>query len=122
MNVVNWFEIPVVDLARAKAFYAQVFERELADLPSPPGMEMSAFPWEEGAANAAGALVRSEQHVPAQTGTRIYFQCDDVATELGRVEAAGGKALTPKMAIGEWGHIAQIQDTEGNIIGLHSQT
>ena len=32
MNVVDWFEIPVKDMARAKAFYLKVFGKQLSDM------------------------------------------------------------------------------------------
>jgi uncharacterized protein len=54
--------------------------------------------------------------------TMIYFSCEDCATEEARVVAAGGKIERPKMSIGEYGFISLIWDTEGNMIGLHSQT
>jgi predicted enzyme related to lactoylglutathione lyase len=38
----------------------------------------------------------------------------------GRAEDAGGKVVKPKTAIGNYGHIALVSDTEGNLIGLHS--
>ena len=41
-NQVVWFEIPVVDMARAKAFYSAVFLTELHDMPM-PGIEMAVF-------------------------------------------------------------------------------
>lgn len=50
----------------------------------------------------------------------IYFECEDLAVEEAKVEKAGGKVIMPKMAIGEFGFIAQFIDTEGNRIGLHS--
>lgn len=121
MNVVNWFEIPVEDMPRATAFYGRMLGKELVELPSVPDEEMWAFPFEAGAANAAGALVRGERYVPSPQGQRVYFQCDDVAVEQARAAEAGGQVLAPKMSIGEWGFIAIVQDTEGNVIGLHSQ-
>ena len=33
--------------------------------------------------------------------------------------AAGAKAVKRKFAIGKYGHIALVTDTEGNMIGLH---
>ena len=118
-NAVSWFEIPVSDMARAKSFYETVFEKELMDMPN-ENMEMSAFPWTAGAPHSAGALVKSEYAKPSPEGTLVYFECDDVANELGRVEANGGQVIAPKMSIGEFGFIGQAIDTEGNRIGLHS--
>ena len=51
----------------------------------------------------------------------VYFACDDCSVEASRIEAAGGKLLREKMSIGEYGFIALAHDTEGNMIGLHSQ-
>lgn len=123
MNVVSWFEIPVKDINRARAFYSKVLGHTLGDLPSPiPGMEMVAFPFEQNAPHASGALVKGEGRVPRADSVLVYFQCrDDLATELHRVEAAGGKVVTPKTPIGPWGFIAHLIDSEGNRIGLASR-
>lgn len=118
-NAVSWFEIPVSDMGRAKSFYQTVFEKELMDMPN-QNMEMAAFPWVQGATNSAGALVKSEYAKPSPEGTLVYFECKDLANELGRVEASGGKVIAPKMSIGEFGFIGQAIDTEGNRIGFHS--
>jgi predicted enzyme related to lactoylglutathione lyase len=50
----------------------------------------------------------------------IYFVTEEINAELGRVESAGGKIIRSKQSIGEFGFIALIEDTEGNMIGLHS--
>lgn len=68
---------------------------------------------------AAGALVKMED-CPSGGGTLVYFSCADCATEASRVVASGGRVMKPKLSIGEWGFIALIFDTEGNVIGLHS--
>ena len=122
MNVVSWFEIPVKDMSRARAFYTKVLGHTLGDLPSPiPGMEMAAFPFEENAPHASGALVKGEARAPRADSVLVYFQRGaDLANELGRVEAAGGRIVTPKTPIGPWGFIAHILDTEGNRVGLAS--
>jgi hypothetical protein len=118
-NVVNWFEIPVKDMARAKSFYHTVLGKELMDMPM-EGMEMAAFPWATDAPHASGALVKMEGYEPSTAGTVIYFASDDVANELGRVEAAGGTVVVPKTPIGEHGFFAQFLDCEGNRVALHS--
>jgi len=50
----------------------------------------------------------------------IYFDSEEIDAELSRVEAAGGKIIRSKLNIGDFGFIALIEDTEGNLIGLHS--
>jgi predicted enzyme related to lactoylglutathione lyase len=122
MNPVNWIEMPVKDMQRAKAFYTTLLGRELKDMPSPGGdMQMATLPMEQNQPNAAGALVKGKDYVPRSDGTTVYFQCDELSKELSRVEPAGGKVLTPKTSIGEYGFIALALDTEGNRIGLHSR-
>ncbi len=120
-NPVGWFEIYVADMARARAFYTAVFGRALVDLPEiGEGGEMFAFQWVEGGAGAAGALVRHPMCGPAKGGTMVYFSCQDVTNEANRAAQVGGKIIQPKMAIGQYGYIALIEDSEGNMIGLHS--
>ncbi|MBE2260664.1 MAG: VOC family protein [Rhodobacteraceae bacterium] len=120
-NPVGWFEIYVSDMTRARAFYTAVFGRQLMALPEiGEGGEMYAFEWVEGGAGAAGALVRQPMNGPGKGGTMVYFSCQDAADEAGRAAQAGGRIIQPKMAIGKYGHIALVEDSEGNIIGLHS--
>jgi len=120
-NPVGWFEIYVSDMARARAFYTAVFGRELTSLPEiGEGGEMYAFSWVEGGAGAAGALVRHPLACPGKGGTMVYFSCQDVTNEANRAAQVGGKVIQPKMPIGQYGHIALIEDSEGNLVGLHS--
>ena len=117
--MVNWFEIPVTDMARARKFYTAVFGKELID-PNMPGLEMAMFPWTPGAPHAAGALIKQEGLQPSASATTVYFMCEDVANESAKIEANGGKILMPKYPLGEWGFAAMFLDSEGNRLGLHS--
>lgn len=119
-NPVNWFEIYVDDMERAKAFYQAVCGVELMNLPSPDEGEMWVFPMEEGGAGAAGSLVKHPQGKPGMGGTMVYISCEDCANEAGRVAENGGTLMQEKMSIGEFGFIAIFEDTEGNAVGLHS--
>jgi predicted enzyme related to lactoylglutathione lyase len=54
-------------------------------------------------------------------GALIYFSCEDVTNELGRVVGADGEILKQKTEIGGGhGFMALVKDTEGNRIALHS--
>lgn len=122
-NPVNWFEIYVDDIARAKKFYEAVLQVEMMDMPAPDGSQeyqMAAFPMSESTENAGGALVHMPQMKAGGNSTVVYFQCEDCIVEQGRIEAAGGKVLQPKFSIGEYGFCAWGIDTEGNYFGLHS--
>jgi len=125
-NSVVWFEIYVQDMARARAFYEAVFAIKLENMPNfDNGMEMLAFPSgnseEVMLPGAAGTLVKMDGVSSGAGGVMVYFHSDDCTTELARVEAAGGKVIQNKTEIGNgFGNYALIQDTEGNMIGLHS--
>jgi predicted enzyme related to lactoylglutathione lyase len=120
-NPIAWFEIYVQDLDRAKLFYETVFQISLRKLVAPfEGIELWAFPADQGSYGATGALVKLDGCPAEGNSTIVYFRCDDCAVEASRVVAAGGQIHREKMSIGEYGHIALVQDTEGNTIGLHS--
>ncbi len=118
-NPVNWFEIAVEDMNRAKSFYQAMLEVELSDQNMGPA-EMAFFPFVENAAGCPGTLIKTEGYEPAPVGTIIYFHVSDIDATCARAVANGGEVIVPKMDIGEYGEIAQIRDTEGNRIGLHS--
>ena len=120
-NPVNWFEIYVGDMQRAKSFYEKVLGVKLERLPDPgPGVaEMMTFPMLREGQGASGALVRIPGG-PQGNGTIVYFSCTDCAEECARAPAAGGKIMKEKFAIGQYGFIAIVTDPDGNAIGLHS--
>lgn len=123
-NPVAWFEIYVQDMSRARSFYEAVFQGTLTHLPAPAvegeeGLEMWAFPSSVDGPGAAGALVRAPG-CPSGGSTMVYFTCDDCAEEGSRAAAHGGKVVRDKMSIGPYGFIVLVEDTEGNMIGLHS--
>ena len=47
-----------------------------------------------------------------------YVDVDSIQEYLGKVQAAGGAVLQPKMTIPGVGYLAVCQDTEGNPIGF----
>jgi len=118
-NPVCWFEIYVDDMARAKAFYETVFQTTLEKLHS-DDIEMWAFPMQSDLWGAGGSLVKMEGFSAGRNSTLVYFSCDDCAIEQARAEKAGGQLQRGKFSIGQYGFIALILDTEGNMIGLHS--
>lgn len=124
INPVGWFEIYVQDMPRARAFYEGMLSSRLSAMTNPDAatfanMEMWAFPSSMESYGAAGALVRMEG-CPSGGSTLVYFSCEDCANEAERAKAHGGKVFRPKTPIGEHGFIALVEDTEGNMVGLHS--
>lgn len=123
-NPVGWFEIYVNDMPRAKAFYEAVFATTLLPLGNPTaddaGLEMWQFPGGPDGYGCPGTLCKMDGCAAGSGGTLIYFSCEDCAVETARATANGGSVLKDKFAIGEYGFIAIVCDTEGNSIGLHS--
>lgn len=122
MDKVVHFEIPVDDLARAKKFYS-IFGWQLQDMDMPGGMKYTMvrsvetddkqMPKEPGAING-GMMQRTKTvHSPV-----IAINVSSVDEYIKKVEAAGGKVITPKMEIGGMGFYAYVTDSEGNVIGL----
>lgn len=119
VNPVNWFDINVANLDRAKSFYETVFDIKLVDFPIEWGKQ-SGFPFDPKGLNVTGALVEKDNFTRNGNNTVVYFESKDCITELERVEQAGGEIIKSKMSIGEFGFVAIFMDTEGNSIGLHS--
>jgi hypothetical protein len=118
-NPVGWFEIYVQDMPRAKGFYESVFQVKLERLSS-PDTEMWGFPMSMERTGASGSLVKMKGVASGGNSTMVYFSCADCAVEAARVPTYGGKVHREKMSIGQYGFIALVMDTEGNMIGLHS--
>lgn len=114
----TWFEIPVSDLDRATAFYQTLLGVSLSPLDQ-GGNEMAWFPWVQGGPGSAGALVKGEGRTPGKAGTLVYLTVSDMDEALASVEALGGKVLMPR-ASGDFGLVAHFEDSEGNLMALHS--
>ncbi|PKO37740.1 MAG: lactoylglutathione lyase [Betaproteobacteria bacterium HGW-Betaproteobacteria-6] len=119
-NPVGWFEIYIQEMERAKAFYQAVFDVELTRLETPPDIEMWAFPMLPDGKGASGSLVKLAGCGSGDNSVLVYFSCADCAVQAAKAVKAGGKIHKQKMAIGQYGFIALVVDTEGTMIGLHS--
>ncbi len=121
-NMVGWFEIPVVDMDRAVAFYNEVFKIEV-QVQDFGGTLMGWFPFEEGKPGAPGSLVKNQAYEPSdKKGSLVYFNSEDVNNELNRAEGAGGQVVQPKTQISpDIGYMGIFIDSEGNRIALHSR-
>jgi uncharacterized protein len=118
-HLLNWIEIPVTNMKRAKSFYCELLnidahEMKLGDNDYAMFAVKDKF--------NTGCLVKGNAYVPSKDGVVVYLSGgDDLAKVLGRVEKAGGKVLLKKTFLSkEAGHVAYFIDTEGNKIGLHS--
>lgn len=118
-NPVNWFEIPVSDMARAKDFYEHVLGVTLATNRM-GSAEMAWFPMTRGAGGATGTLMLADGYAPSHAGTLVYFSVPDIEAALSRAAERGGRTLQGRTSIGQHGFIAHAEDSEGNRIAFHS--
>ncbi|HYK76950.1 MAG TPA: VOC family protein [Daejeonella sp.] len=125
-NLINWFEIPVSDMERAKKFYEPVLNAKVQiDEQMAPGLKMG-FLQTEGMdrKDIGGALVQGEGYKPGTNNTLIYLnanECGGCTEFLQRVEKAGGKVDHPSTQITpEIGYFGIFTDSEGNRLAVHS--
>lgn len=121
-HMVTWSEIPVVDLDRAKNFYREVLGVEFKQ-EEMCGFQYAMFETEEEA--VSGALVLGEGYKPSAEGSIIYLNGGkDLSEALSRITRMGKQVVLPKTAIndGEHGYFAHFIDSEGNRVGLYSQS
>lgn len=124
-NILTWFEIPVLDIPRAKEFYETILDIEMV-IRSDGENAAVFFPYDPNVIQATsgrvtGVLSKSDDNSPARNGTIVYINASpDIQAVLDKVEQAGGKIIVPKMEINA-GFIAVILDSEGNRVGLHSE-
>ncbi len=118
-NPVGWFEIYVQDMTRARKFYEAVFRTTFSAI-GPGKPEMLGFASDMKLYGAGGALVHMPGFDSGNNSVIVYFSCEDCAVEEKRALESGGRSMKPKTSIGEYGFIALVFDSEGNMIGLHS--
>ena len=119
-KLISWFEIPALDLARARAFYDQIFGVSLQEWATGQ-VRMAVFPYDRD--HATGGCVQSGPgYTPSRDGAVLYLNAgDSIDAVLDRVPAAGGEVALPKTVLPEgMGVYAHIFDTEGNRVGLHA--
>lgn len=118
-NAVTWFDLPVTDMNRAKAFYESVLQIKLSGFDAGE-VKVASFPTKNDANGAAGNLIQNPNSKPSGQGTVVYFEVKDIDAAIMRVQSAGGTILMPKTQMGQIGSICLFQDTEGNTVGLRS--
>lgn len=121
VNILNWFEISVTDMSRAKKFYETIFSITMEQTEM-MGMQMAFFPAADLNGKVSGALVQGPMHKPSMEGAVIYLNGNpDLSIVLDKVQSAGGKVIMPKTLISDdVGNMAFFTDTEGNRVALHS--
>ncbi len=125
-NAITWFEIPVIDMNRAKKFYETILDMKMeTKFMEETDEELTFFPFTGAEVRAtsgrvSGVLVRNSRSEPSGKGIVVYLNAaPSIQDVIDKIEAAGGKIIRKKTKIIA-GYFAMIQDSEGNRIGLHS--
>jgi uncharacterized protein len=118
-NRVVWFDVPVVDLDRATAFYAAMLAIKVSK-ESFDGFSFAVLEHDQG---NGGCLVPNAGEVSSTQGVLVYFNVDGrIRDAVAQVERHGGRVTEPVHAIGPHGFRAIVNDSEGNRVALHSQS
>jgi predicted enzyme related to lactoylglutathione lyase len=140
--LLNWFEIPVKDFYRSMKFYAQVFRHIRFEIVEFNGISQAIFRPLDGNNKflMTGALVEYPDRSDERNGPILFFTIhEDMREVLNRVEKFGGTVIQGKELIrnkmddgrfvipktlidGNVGYFSYFKDTEGNQIGLYTNS
>lgn len=118
-NIV-WYDIPALDLDRAIRFYsavlaAPVHKELVGEVPT------GWLPTEDG--QVMGCLCVVPGFKPSADGVMIYLNVNGrLPAAVAAVRANGGTVQSDIHSLGPHGFRAEVLDSEGNCIALHSQT
>jgi len=119
-KTISWFEIPVIDLNRATAFYERILALTLnrGDMGH---TSLAVFPYDRESATG-GTLIYGPGLLPSADGAVVYLNAgNSLDTVLARIKDAGGAVLLPRTELPTgMGAFAHFADTEGNRVGLHA--
>jgi len=117
---INWFEIPVIDLNRATAFYERILALTL-NRGEMGTTSLAVFPFDREHATG-GTLIYGAGFLPSPDGAVVYLNAgESLDAVLDRVRPAGGAILLPRTELpAGMGAYAHFADTEGNRVGLHA--
>jgi predicted enzyme related to lactoylglutathione lyase len=109
-----YLEIPAKTAEASAEFYGSIFGwkvRQRGDV------ELAFY----DPAGVSGTWVKESDRTPDER-TRTYIMVDVIADTLKRIQAAGGRVLTPRTNIGAgMGAFAVFEDPVGNEFGLYEE-
>ena len=102
---------PTGDLAKAKAWYAEVFG-------VPPYFDEPFYVGFNVAGYELGLIPNEAAHSPGNAGVVAYWGVDDCAAAHARVLALGAKELGPVQDVGGGIKVSTVTDPDGNALGI----
>ena len=113
MPRVTHFEVHADNPERAAAFYAKAFDWQISKWEGPQDYWLVGTGTDAEAGIDGGLMKRSNgEH------TVVTINVPSFDEYRARIEAAGGRIVTPKMAVPGVGYMAYCVDTEGNTFGI----
>ena len=118
-NIV-WYDIPALDIDRGIRFYSAVLaapvkREDLGDVPT------GWLPTKDG--EVMGCICVVPGFKPSADGIMIYLDVNGrLRDAVSEVRANGGAVQSDVHSIGQYGFRAEVLDSEGNCIALHSET
>jgi predicted enzyme related to lactoylglutathione lyase len=109
---ITHIDIPVEDMDRAKSFYGTLFGWQINEVPGYEGYPM----WRAPNQISGGGLTAKNDSLPYP---RSYIEVDSIDDTLDKATELGGTVLTGKQPISDTSWWAELQDSEGNRIGLY---
>ena len=104
-------KFPVRDLARAKAWYAEVVGHgPYFDEPFYVGFDVGGY--------ELGLVPATEDEPPGALGAVAYWAVDDAEAAVARLLAMGARAHEPVRDVGGDIRIGAVLDPDGNVLGV----
>jgi predicted enzyme related to lactoylglutathione lyase len=113
------FEVPFDDADRARAFYRDVFDWQIQEMPEMGYNLVATGPTGEQGPEEAGYIGGGmlQRQDPVQSPV-IVLDVEDIDATIAAIEQHGGTCLAAKMPVGDMGFAAYFSDSEGNTVGL----
>lgn len=114
-----FFEIHADDIARAKAFYAELLGWSYRRVDAP--VEYWLIDTGQGDGGDGGILKRPVPYAPtlAVNGFIVTLRVPDLDATLLKAVTLGGLVAMPKFPVPGQGFQAYFHDSEHNVVGLH---
>ena len=110
-----YVEIPAPDLAKARRFYATVFDWQV----SASDLGKAAYAMFQAPGLAGGLDPRKQA---TDKGVLLYIKTGDIPAKLKEIERAGGRVITGRTQViqgsDDYGFAAIFHDPNGNQLGL----
>ena len=115
MPTIVHFNIPVIDVNRAKNFYNELFGWKIERVLGPMEYYNITTYDDKGNTGVGGGMGESQEQDDQITN---YIDVASIDEYITKVQQLGGKIVMPKTPIPGFGYLAVCYDTENNKFGL----